>query len=59
MGKSFIDTGDIYCFGTELLISMGKDVYQYQHFMYNYKLTLQILEINPKSIEIVKFYLVF
>ena len=51
--------GNIYCFGTGLLISVCKDVSQYYHFMYNYKLTLQIFDINPKSEEILNFYVVY
>ena len=29
VGTLFIDTGDIYCFGTGLPILMSKDVYKY------------------------------
>ena len=32
VGTLFFDIGDIYCFGTGLLILMAKDVYQYRHF---------------------------
>ena len=32
VGTSFINTGDIYYFGTGLPISMSKNVYQYHHF---------------------------
>ena len=47
VGKSFIDIGDIYCFGKGLLMLMCKDMYQCLHFMHNNKLTLQIFEISP------------
>ena len=31
VGTLLIDTGDIYCFGTGLVMSMAKDIYQYRH----------------------------
>ena len=52
MGTWFINIGAI-CFGTELAISMCKEIYQYIHFMYNYKVTLKIYEISPKYEKIV------
>ena len=50
---------DMYSSGRRLPISIYKDIYQYQHFMYNYKLTLQLFKINPKCEEIVHFYLIY
>ena len=38
---------------------MYQAICQYRHFMYNYKLTLQKLRINPYSKEILQFYVIF
>ena len=32
VGTLFIDTGNIYCFGTGLLVVMSKDIYQCHYF---------------------------
>ena len=56
---TLIDIGDIYIFVTWLPISMCQNVHQHHYFMYDYKLTLEIFEITPKSEEIVNFYLVY
>ena len=52
MSKSSIDTGNIYCFGTGLPISMSKDIYQYHHLMSSYKFSLQIFGMSHKSKEL-------